>query len=86
MRHGFAHGSLAAAGNFSQQAFKRLGAGSIWANQIILASDHKRSQIQVLQILVGPVGDLSQKRIWVDLARQTRDCSSGRLFRLLTFV
>lgn len=30
MRHGFAHGSLAAAGNFSQQAFKRLGSGSIW--------------------------------------------------------
>ena len=74
---------LSCCGQFLTASFQEAWS---WIDLGIIISDHKRSQIQVLQILVGPVGDLSQKRIWVDLARQTRDCSSGRLFRLLTFV
>ena len=61
---------LSCCGQFLTASFQEAGAGSIWAAEPSASDDLtnyiKLSQSQVLQILVGPVGDPSQERISVD--------------------
>ena len=83
MRHGFAHGSLAAAGNFSQQAFKRLELDR--SGQLSASDDIKLYQI-ITKSGASNSGWSCRRPVTkayfgrcINLA-QTRDCSSG-MFR-----